>query len=107
MFEVRRCAFSDKPYGVAESYSREGVDMEVNSPRSPEIGLWDSRSNKMGKVKRVRTLRGFVVRRSRVMPAHTAPWRDEVRAEDISYGFLMSEILAESQTTPASAPDLK
>ncbi|MED6198927.1 hypothetical protein PIB30_071284 [Stylosanthes scabra] len=28
MFEIRRCAFDDKPYGVAESYSREGVDME-------------------------------------------------------------------------------
>ncbi|MED6210012.1 hypothetical protein PIB30_060059 [Stylosanthes scabra] len=48
VFEIRRCAFGDKPYGVAESYSREGVDMEVNSPRSPEIGLWDSRSNRVG-----------------------------------------------------------
>ncbi|MED6113012.1 hypothetical protein PIB30_067107 [Stylosanthes scabra] len=28
-FGVRRCAFGDKPYGVAESYSREGIDMEV------------------------------------------------------------------------------
>ncbi|MED6197057.1 hypothetical protein PIB30_053187 [Stylosanthes scabra] len=27
-FGVRRCAFGDKPYGVAESYSREGVDVE-------------------------------------------------------------------------------
>ncbi|MED6139546.1 hypothetical protein PIB30_084818 [Stylosanthes scabra] len=27
-FGVRRCAFGDKPYGVAESYSREGIDME-------------------------------------------------------------------------------
>ncbi|MED6213680.1 hypothetical protein PIB30_095674 [Stylosanthes scabra] len=52
MFEVRRCAFGDESYGVAESYSRKEVDMEVNSPRSPEIGLWDSRSNRMGKVKR-------------------------------------------------------
>ncbi|MED6195078.1 hypothetical protein PIB30_034622 [Stylosanthes scabra] len=24
-FGTRRCAFDDKPYGVAESYSREGV----------------------------------------------------------------------------------
>ncbi|MED6125523.1 hypothetical protein PIB30_069297 [Stylosanthes scabra] len=46
MIEVRRCAFDDKPYGVAESYCREGIDVEVNSPRSPEIGLWDSRSNR-------------------------------------------------------------
>ncbi|MED6222570.1 hypothetical protein PIB30_065637 [Stylosanthes scabra] len=30
MFEVRRCAFGGKPYGVAESYSREGVDMEFD-----------------------------------------------------------------------------
>ncbi|MED6177576.1 hypothetical protein PIB30_099427 [Stylosanthes scabra] len=28
VFEVRRCAFGDKPYGVAESYSREEVDVE-------------------------------------------------------------------------------
>ncbi|MED6164690.1 hypothetical protein PIB30_092571 [Stylosanthes scabra] len=48
IFEVKKCAFGDELYGVAESYSREGVDMEVNSPRSPEIGLWDSRSNRMG-----------------------------------------------------------
>ncbi|MED6141231.1 hypothetical protein PIB30_101194 [Stylosanthes scabra] len=45
MFEIRRCAFGDKPYGVTESYSREEVDVEVNSPGSLEIGLWDSRSN--------------------------------------------------------------
>ncbi|MED6177383.1 hypothetical protein PIB30_097590 [Stylosanthes scabra] len=47
-FGVRRCAFGDKPYGVAKSYSREGVDVEVNSSRNPEIGLWDSRSSRMG-----------------------------------------------------------
>ncbi|MED6176562.1 hypothetical protein PIB30_089444, partial [Stylosanthes scabra] len=47
VFEVRRCAFGGRPYGAAESYSREGVDVEVNSPRSPEIGLWDSRSNRI------------------------------------------------------------
>ncbi|MED6173175.1 hypothetical protein PIB30_056771 [Stylosanthes scabra] len=35
-FGTRRCAFGDKPYGVAESYSREGVIVEVNSSRSPE-----------------------------------------------------------------------
>ncbi|MED6208949.1 hypothetical protein PIB30_049844 [Stylosanthes scabra] len=28
-FGTRRCAFDDKPYGVAESYSREGVNVEV------------------------------------------------------------------------------
>ncbi|MED6227148.1 hypothetical protein PIB30_110677, partial [Stylosanthes scabra] len=28
-FGIRRCAFDDEPYGVAESYSREGVDMEM------------------------------------------------------------------------------
>ncbi|MED6139519.1 hypothetical protein PIB30_084599 [Stylosanthes scabra] len=58
IFEVRRCAFGDKPYGVAGSYSREGVDVEVNSARSPEIGLWDSRSNRMSRGKRECTLRG-------------------------------------------------
>ncbi|MED6139618.1 hypothetical protein PIB30_085546 [Stylosanthes scabra] len=47
-FGTGRCAFDDEPYGVAESYSREGVDVVVNSPRNPEIGLWDSRSNRMG-----------------------------------------------------------
>ncbi|MED6171934.1 hypothetical protein PIB30_045553 [Stylosanthes scabra] len=47
IFEVRRCTFGDKPYGVAESYSREGVDVEVNSPRRPEIGLWDSRLHRI------------------------------------------------------------
>ncbi|MED6225495.1 hypothetical protein PIB30_094294 [Stylosanthes scabra] len=35
-FGTRRCAFDDKLYGVAESYSREGVVVEVNSSRSPE-----------------------------------------------------------------------
>ncbi|MED6190436.1 hypothetical protein PIB30_105884, partial [Stylosanthes scabra] len=35
-FGTRSCAFGDKPYGVAESYSREGVNVEVNSSRSPE-----------------------------------------------------------------------
>ncbi|MED6174561.1 hypothetical protein PIB30_070200 [Stylosanthes scabra] len=47
-FGTRRCAFDDEPYGVAESYSREGVDIVVNSPRNPEIGLWGSWSNRMG-----------------------------------------------------------
>ncbi|MED6186595.1 hypothetical protein PIB30_068258 [Stylosanthes scabra] len=47
IFEIRRCVFGDKPYDVSESYSREGVHMEVNSPRSPEIRLWDSRSNRI------------------------------------------------------------
>ncbi|MED6140136.1 hypothetical protein PIB30_090188 [Stylosanthes scabra] len=49
IFEVRRCAFGDKLYGIAENYGREGVDVEVNSSRSPEIGLWDSMSNKVNK----------------------------------------------------------
>ncbi|MED6140877.1 hypothetical protein PIB30_097671 [Stylosanthes scabra] len=35
-FGTKRCAFGDKPYGVAESYSRKGVNVEVNSSRSPE-----------------------------------------------------------------------
>ncbi|MED6172230.1 hypothetical protein PIB30_048083 [Stylosanthes scabra] len=35
-FGTRRCAFGDEPYGVAESYSREGVNVEVNSSRSPK-----------------------------------------------------------------------
>ncbi|MED6200864.1 hypothetical protein PIB30_089435, partial [Stylosanthes scabra] len=35
-YGTRRCAFNDEPYGVAESYSREGVNVEVNSSRSPE-----------------------------------------------------------------------
>ncbi|MED6199987.1 hypothetical protein PIB30_080996 [Stylosanthes scabra] len=35
-FGTRRCAFYDKPYGVAESYSREGVNVEVNNSRRPE-----------------------------------------------------------------------
>ncbi|MED6184355.1 hypothetical protein PIB30_046636 [Stylosanthes scabra] len=51
IFKVRRCAFGNKLYGVAESYSREGVDVEVNSPRSPEIGLWDSMSNIVSRVR--------------------------------------------------------
>ncbi|MED6164795.1 hypothetical protein PIB30_093630, partial [Stylosanthes scabra] len=29
MFGVRRCAFGDKLYGMAKSYSREGIDMKV------------------------------------------------------------------------------
>ncbi|MED6200036.1 hypothetical protein PIB30_081375 [Stylosanthes scabra] len=32
MFEIRRCAFGDKPYGVADSYSREGIDVELHAP---------------------------------------------------------------------------
>ncbi|MED6111783.1 hypothetical protein PIB30_055526 [Stylosanthes scabra] len=35
-FGTRRCPFGDKPYGVALSYCREGVDVKVNSSRSPE-----------------------------------------------------------------------
>ncbi|MED6124385.1 hypothetical protein PIB30_058445, partial [Stylosanthes scabra] len=35
-FGTRKCTFGDKPYGVAESYSREGVVVEVNSSRNPE-----------------------------------------------------------------------
>ncbi|MED6213013.1 hypothetical protein PIB30_089167, partial [Stylosanthes scabra] len=34
IFEVRRCAFGDKLYGVAENYGREGVDVE-NWPSRP------------------------------------------------------------------------
>ncbi|MED6172473.1 hypothetical protein PIB30_050458 [Stylosanthes scabra] len=50
IFEIRRCAFGDKLYGVAENYGREGVDVKVNNPRSPGIELWDSRSNKVNRM---------------------------------------------------------
>ncbi|MED6184358.1 hypothetical protein PIB30_046639 [Stylosanthes scabra] len=49
-----------KLYGVAESYSREGVDVEVNSPRSPEIGLWDSRSNRVSRLRECVYLEGVM-----------------------------------------------
>ncbi|MED6133482.1 hypothetical protein PIB30_028548 [Stylosanthes scabra] len=38
---------------AAESYSREGVVVEVNSSRSPEMWLWDSRSIRVRYVKRM------------------------------------------------------
>ncbi|MED6201421.1 hypothetical protein PIB30_094824 [Stylosanthes scabra] len=40
-FGIRRCAFDDEPYGVAESYGREGVDMEKHVSKNatkPIIG---------------------------------------------------------------------
>ncbi|MED6150274.1 hypothetical protein PIB30_070852 [Stylosanthes scabra] len=80
IFEVRRCAFGDKLYGIVESYGQEGVDVEMNSPRSPEIGLWDSRSNRVP---------------ASYLPGATCLFETQVLRGDVSFFFAdVSEVLS-------------